>query len=104
MSKADNQPGFKPIRESHDTPHLETTARGVALARAALAEAQVRALEAEQAHRINLEAELERERAIIKALRLEMHGKAATEAIEADEQAQSEVIAQAEAALEGEHS
>jgi len=78
MSKADNPQGFK-------SQHIEVTERGVAAARAALAEAHKKALEAEEAHRLNMAQVLEAERAKIQALRVELYGQAATEALEAEE-------------------
>lgn len=100
MSKTEKPSHYNPeTREV--SPHLETTARGVARARAALAEAQARALEAERAHRINLEAALKSEREILKALRHKTYGHEAANAMQEIEQAESDIIAAAEEALEG---
>ena len=101
MSKTDYGQEGNPIYTGVDNRHLKTTERGLALARTALAEAQEKALEAEKAHRLNLEAHLAHERAIIRALRVEMYGETAARAMQEAEQAESDLIAEAEEALEG---
>jgi len=92
LEKVSGSPDDHPI-------HLATTARGVALARAALSEAHSRARTAEEAHRLNLERALAEERAIIKALRLEMYGPAIEAAISQTEDYESQVWAAAEEVL-----
>jgi 2-iminoacetate synthase ThiH len=57
MSKTENPQGFK-------SQHIEVTERGVAAAKAALAEAHKKALEAEEAHRLNMTQALEAEEAL----------------------------------------
>jgi len=101
MSKTDYGQEGNPILTGVDNRHLKTTERGLALARAALAEAREKALEAAEAHRLNLEAHLACERAIIRALRVEMYGEAAAQAIAEVQAAESDLIAEAEEALEG---
>jgi hypothetical protein len=101
MSKAGNNSNFNQgIKRA--APELETTLKGVELARAVLAKAQVQALEAEQEHRLNLEAELKAERAIIAALREELLGRAAALEVQAQEAAERGLLAEAEEALKGE--
>ena len=81
--------------------HLETTARGVALAREALASARQRAIEAEQAHLANLAKENAILREQLHLAQVELHGLQVTESIEAIEAEESAIIAQAELNLEG---
>lgn len=104
MSKAD-----KPLRgkinpqvsEANYPQHLATTARGVALARQALAEASARALIAEAIHRANLERIHAEDKAVIAGLRVEMYGAKAEQAMAEVEAWESDVWAEAELALEG---
>jgi hypothetical protein len=100
MSKTENPLQIKPNTPEINSEHLKTTERGLSLARAALAEAQARAIAAEETHRANLERVLAEERAVIKALRVEMYGEAAEKAMQEVEAWESQVIAEAEEALE----
>lgn len=109
MSKAElplegkpNPPLIKVSGNPEDYPqHLATTARGVALARQALAEASERALQAEALHRANLERIHAEDKAIISALRVQMYGAKAEQAMAEVEALESDVWAEAELALEG---
>lgn len=89
------------VSEANYPQHLATTARGVALARQALAEASERALQAEALHRANLERIHAEDKAVISALRLEMYGAKAEQAMAEVEAWESDVWAEAELALEG---
>jgi len=104
MSKADKALQGKinaQVSEANYPQHLATTARGVALARQALAEASERALVAEALHRANLERIHAEDKAVIAGLRVEMYGAKAEQAMAEVEAWESDIWAEAELALEG---
>lgn len=104
MSKAENpivSNFHAQVSEANYPQHLATTERGLAMARAALAEAHAKAIEAEEAHRLNLERALTAERAAIKALRVEMYGAEKALVMAEIEARESDIWAAAEEILEG---
>jgi hypothetical protein len=104
MSKAEipTEGNFRAqVSEANYPQHLATTERGLAMARAALVEAHAKAIEAEEAHRLNLERALAAEKAAIRALRVEMYGAKKALDMAEIEARESDIWAAAEEILEG---
>lgn len=101
MSKADSPTaGKQPVTGAPNLPHLETTQRGLDRARETLARAQLNHEQAQRLHEENLRQALAQEKEVLRLTRVELHGAEATEAIEAIEAQESQLIAEAEQALD----
>ena len=102
MSKAEFPTTDKqPVTGAPNLPHLETTQRGLDRAREALARAQLNHEQAQRLHEENLRQALAQEKEKLRLALIELHGAEVAQAIADIEAQESEVIAKAELALEG---
>ena len=101
MSKADLPTADKqPVTGAPSLPHLETTQRGLDRAREALAQAQLNHTEAQRLHEENLAQALAQEKEKLRLALIELHGAEVAQAIADIEAQESQVISEAEKAIE----